>query len=86
MRIGFGISKYSYGGKDEILAGIGQENMLSGAICRDQSCLVFKRLEQMKKGLDAYLPLSVKRVRRCQVTCVDDTDFYTNGSKYIEIM
>ena len=49
VRTGFGISKRSHGGKDEILAGTGQGNMLSGAICRDQSCLVFKRLEKMKK-------------------------------------
>ena len=45
MRIEFGISKHSYGRKDEILAGTGQGNMLSGAICRNQSCLVFKQLE-----------------------------------------
>ena len=60
--------------------------MLSGAICRDQSCLVFKRLEKMKKGLEVYLPLTAKRVCRCQVVHVNDTDFYANGSKCIEIM
>ena len=60
--------------------------MLSGAICRDQSCLVFKRLEKMKKGLEVYLPLTVKRVHRYYVAHVDNTDFYANGSKCIEIM
>ena len=42
---GFGISKESYGGKYEKLIGTGQGNMVSGAICRDQSCLVFRKLE-----------------------------------------
>ena len=32
---GFGISKESYGGKYEKLVGMGQGNMLSGAVCRD---------------------------------------------------
>ena len=40
----------------------------------------------MKKRLEVYLPLSVKRVRSCQVAYVNDTDFYANGSKCIEIM
>ena len=48
---GFGISKKYYGRLNEKLTGTGQGNMLSGAICRDQSYLVFKQLERLKKGV-----------------------------------
>ena len=46
---GFGISKESYGRKYEKLVRTGQVNMVSGAMCRDQSCLVFRKLESLKK-------------------------------------
>ena len=60
---GFRISKESYGRKYEKLVGTRQGNMVSGAICRDQSCLVFRKLESLKKGLEIMLLLSLKRVR-----------------------
>ena len=41
----FGISKTAYRNNREKLGGIGQGNSLSGAICRDTSCLIFKYLE-----------------------------------------
>ena len=64
MCTGFGISKESYGRKYEKLVGTGQGNMVSSTICRDQSCLVFKKLKSLKKGIEIVLPLSLKRVRR----------------------
>ena len=41
----FGISKTAYRNNREKLGGTGQGNSLSGAICRDTSCLIFKYLE-----------------------------------------
>ena len=73
---GYGISSKFYGGKYERLAGIGQGNMLSGAVCRDQSCLVFKALERLKKGVEIILPITLKRIRRTVIAYVDDADFF----------
>ena len=58
--------------------------MLSGAICRDQSCLVFKQLERLKKGVELVLPLSLKRIRRTVIAYVDDADFFLNGKTYVD--
>ena len=58
--------------------------MLSGAVCRDQSCLVFKQLERLKKGVELVLPLSLKRVRRTVIAYVDDADFFSNGKHCIQ--
>jgi len=44
----YGISKSSYGSIIEKLGGTGQGNSVSGTICRNTSCLIFKYLE--KKG------------------------------------
>ena len=57
---------------------MGQGNMLSGAVCRDQSCLVFKCLERLKKGVELILAITLKRVRRTIIAYVDDADFYSN--------
>ena len=83
---GFRISKKSHGGPKEELVGTGQGNMVSGSICRDQSCIVFKELEKMKKGLSLMLLLAAKKVRRTQIACVDDTDFYANGLDCAQLM
>ena len=61
---GFGISKESYGEQYKKLIRTRQSNMVSGAICRDQSCLVFRKLESLKKGLEIVLPLFLKRVQQ----------------------
>ena len=58
--------------------------MLSGAICRDQSYLVFKQLERLKKGVELVLLLSLKRIRRIVITYIDDTDFFLNGKTCID--
>ena len=76
---GFRLSDKSHGGLKEELVGTRQRNMASGAICRDQSCLVFKELEKMKRGLLLILLLAAQRVRRTQVAQVNDADFYSNG-------
>jgi len=76
---GYGISSEYYGGDFESLTGTGQGNMLSGAVCRDQSCLVFKKLERMKKGVKLILPITLKRIRRTVIAYVDDADFFANG-------
>ena len=38
----YGISEQSYAGDDTFLGGTGQGNALSGCVCRDVSCLIFK--------------------------------------------
>jgi len=75
---GYSISNEYYGGDFESLTGTGQGNMLSGAVCRDQSCLVFKKLERMKKGAELILPITLKRIRRMVIAYVDDVDFFAN--------
>jgi len=80
---GFGISKESYGGKYEKLVGMGQGNMLSGAVCRDQSYIVFKHLERLKKGVELILPITLKQVRRTVIAYVNDANFYSNGKDCI---
>ena len=73
------MSNMSDGGKFEELVGIGQGNLVSGAICRDQSCLMFLKLESREKGAQIILPLTLKQVRRTEIECVDDADFYSNS-------
>ena len=60
----FGISPISYGGKNEWLVGTSQENIVLGAICRDQLCLVFKYIEYKKIGVSIVLPLTLKSIYR----------------------
>ena len=65
------------------MGGTGQHNSVSGAICRDTSCLIFKKLEEANLGVAMEMPLSFKRFVRCAIAFVDDTDFYTNGSEFM---
>ena len=57
---------------------------MSGAICRDQSCLVFRELEVLKKGVELILLLSSKKVRRTQIMYIDDADFFSNRKDCIK--
>jgi hypothetical protein len=75
----FGISKISYGSCVEPLGGTGQGNSVSGAICRDTSCFIFKYLEEKKLGAKLRAPISKEEFQRIAIAFVDDTDFYTNG-------
>lgn len=47
----FGISSITYGGDHDLLGGTGQGNVLSGNACRDQSCIIFKNMEQQELGV-----------------------------------
>ena len=67
---------------NETLGGIGQGNSVSGAICRDTSCLIFKYLEQQNLGVKLKNPISKEIIQRIAIAFVDDTDFYTNGLNY----
>ena len=55
---------------------------MSGAICRDTSCLIFKYLEQKKLGAILLHPISNVIIQQIAIAFVDDTDFYTNGRNY----
>ena len=82
----FGISKNFYGSKVEKLGGTGQGNSVSGAICRDTSCLIFKYLEDKNLGAMLKDPISKEIIQRIAIAFVDDTDFYTNGPNYEQKM
>ena len=75
----FGISKSYYGSSVYKLGGTGQGNSVSGAICRDTSCLIFKKLEDESLGVKIYSPIMSTLYVRNAIAFVDDTDFYTNG-------
>ena len=78
----FGISQISYRSSIEKLGGTGQGNSVSGAICRDISCLIFKYLEQMNLGAILKHPIIKEIIQRIAIAFVDDTNFYTNGPNY----
>ena len=54
----YGVSEKYYGGKLEKLGGTGQGNSVSGAICCDTSCLIFKYLEDKGLGAKIKQPIS----------------------------
>ena len=82
----YGISDSSCGSKHFKLGGTGQGNSVSGSICRDTSCIIFKHLEDKKLGIDIQHPISQKDFVRLAIAFVDDTDFCTNGSMFMEKM
>ena len=75
----FGISTDYYGNKSDRLGGTGQGNSLSGAICRDTSCIIFKFLEDQRLGAIIEIVKTNRIIQRVAIAFVDDTDFYTNG-------
>ena len=78
----FGISKGHYGSVMYKLGGTGQGNSVSGAICRDTSCLIFKHLEELNLGVNVLTPLHKKTFNRLAIVFVDDIDFYTNDKDF----
>ena len=80
----YGISKESYGSSSYKLGGKGQGSSVSGAICRDTSYLIFKKLENQNLGLIVKTSISHQDVVRSSITFVDDTDFYTNSRNFME--
>ena len=75
----FGISNKFYGSTAERLGGTGQGNSVSGAICQDTSCLMFKYLEQLNLGVKMQRVEVDKLLIRLAIAFVDDTNFYSNG-------
>ena len=82
----FGISKTFYGSKTYKLGGTGQGNSVSGAICRDTSCIIFKYLEDLNLGVKVVTPLLKQLFIRLAIAFVDDTDFYTNDTDFNQKM
>ena len=82
----FGVSKNYYGHKREKLEGIGQGNLLSGVICRDTLCIIFKYLEGLNLGAIIEVIKSQKSLQRVAIAFVDDTNFYTNGPDFKQKM
>jgi len=78
----FGVSKNYYSYKREKLEGTGQGNLLSGAICRDTSYIIFKYLEGLNLGAIIEVIKSQKSLQRVAIAFVNDTDFYTNGPDF----
>ena len=56
----YGISASYYGGVTELLAEIGQWNVLSGNMCYDTSCLVIKIPENKELSIIIVTPLTEK--------------------------
>lgn len=52
---GHGIACQSYGGQNDLLGGTGQGNILSGSICKNVSCLIFRFLEKIYRDSLRYL-------------------------------
>ena len=75
----FGVSSQSYGGKSDILGGTGQGNVLSGAICKNISCLIFKVLEDQYPGIKIASPVTCNKIYRTVIAFVDDADFFIGG-------
>lgn len=78
---GYGISDESHGSEGNQLCGTGQGNSMSGAMCRDMSCLIFKYLENMRRGVVIRKPITNEYIFRMIIAFVDDVDFYTSGEK-----
>ena len=78
----FGISSDYYRSDTFKLGGTEQGNSVSGAICRDTSCIIFKKMEEEKLGVITKMPLTLEEFIRCAIAFVDDTDFYTNNKDF----
>ena len=71
----FGISQKTHGSKFENLGGTGHGNSDSRSICRDVSCLIFKRLEDKKLGAIEVSPINKNVFQLIAIAFADDTDF-----------
>ena len=78
----FGISSNFYGSNTFKLGRTGQGNLVSGAICRDTSYIIFRQIENEKLGVVARIPLSCEEFIRCAIAFVDDTNYYTNNKDF----
>ena len=75
----YGMSKKFYGGTKHELLRTGQGNAFSGSVCRDQSSLIFKFLENTHDGTLIVKPCSDEILQQIAIAFVDDTDFFTSG-------
>ena len=68
----------------EKLGGIGQGNLVLGAICHNASCIIFEYLEE--RGLAAIVKylMSAKVTQCIVIVFVGDTDFYANWLNFEE--
>ena len=82
----FGICPQTYGGINDLLAGTGQGNSLSGIHCRDVSCLIVKDIENKNLGMIIKDRINFHKEIRTSLAFVDDTDFYANGKRSENIM
>ena len=78
----YGISQISHRSSVKTLGGTSQGNSISGAICRDISCLIFKLLELKKFGAIMKEPGTERRYQRVVIAFVDDADFYSSKELY----
>ena len=53
-----------------------------GAICRDTSCLIFKRFEDLKLGVNAITPLIGNIIIQLAIVLVDDIDFCASEADF----
>ena len=60
--------------------------MLSGVMCRDQACLIFKIIENRKLGVEIYMPFSNRKIHRMEIVFADDTDMDSNEEMSAECM
>ena len=79
----YGISKQSYGGKEEEIARTGQGNIKSGNVCHDKLCFIIKEVSKLNCRALIQAPVRILAVKRSAVAFVDDTAFTVNGMKYI---
>ena len=74
-----GTCNYSHGGINDLLTVTGQGNVLSGNACRNQSCLMFKCVENEELGVTLVTPISKQVMRRTAIAFFDDTVFFSNS-------
>lgn len=80
----YSIATDKYGGHNDQLGGTGQGNVLSGAICKNVSCIIFKVLENDVLGVNLTSPVTERRVLRTLIAFVDDGDFFSCGQTVVE--
>ena len=75
-----GISANYYGGHYDQLGKTGQENILSGEIYKNVTCLIFKLLENLELGINMMSPAIARTIMRKIIAFVDDADFFSCGA------
>ena len=63
---------------------MGQGNRFLDNGSQDISCYILKNLENRKLGAALRAPILNHTIQKAVIVFVDNTNFYTNGSKYKE--